>query len=348
MEKRFFGKTKTGAPITEYTMQNANGMCVSVISLGATITSIKVKGSDGSFYDVVLGYDTPAIYQNRTSYFGAVIGRNANRIDHARVTLDGKDYALETNENENNLHSGANGFHAMIWEVANEAAQSITFHCLSSDGEQGFPGNMTAKVTYTLTDSDELVIEYEAVTDQTTIANFTNHSYFNLDGHASGNVEEQELEIFASHYTPVIDSKSIPTGEIAPVEGTPMDFRVRKKIGEDIRADFEQLNYVGGYDHNYVLDREGKGMQLAARAWAAHSGISMEVYTDCEGIQFYAGNCIRSQGGKGGAQYGDRHGFCLETQYFPNAANEENFTSPVLRPGETYRSKTTYRFKCGE
>lgn len=346
MEKKNFGNTKEGACVTEYTMRNANGMILSVIDLGATITSVKVKGSDGKLYDVVLGYDNPVDYQNHTYYFGAVIGRNANRIDQAKITLDGKSYELEANDNENNLHSGANGFHALIWEVEKEEAQSITFRCLSRDGEQDFPGNMTARVTYTLTDDDEVVIAYEAVSDQTTVANFTNHSYFNLDGHSSGNVENQELEILASRYTPVIDGKAIPTGEIIPVAGTPMDFCKRKKIGAEIGADYAQLKYAGGYDHNYVLDRADGTMQLAARAYAAHSGICMEVYTDCVGMQFYAGNFVEEHAGKEGAVYGFRHGFCLETQYFPNAINEKNFKTPVLRPGEIYQTKTKYCFKC--
>lgn len=348
MEKKFFGTTKEGAKVTEYTMENASGMCVSVIDLGATITSVKVKGNGGKLYDVVLGYDNLVDYQNHTYYFGAAIGRNANRIDHAKITLDGRSFALEANDNENNLHSGTNGFHAMLWEVEREEPQSITFCCLSRDGEQDFPGNMTAKVTYTLTDEDELVIAYEAVSDQTTVANFTNHSYFNLDGHTSGSVEEQELEILASYYTPVIDSKAIPTGEIVSVAGTPMDFREMKKIGAEIGADFDQLIYAGGYDHNYVLDKADGSMQLAARARAVHSGICMDVYTDCVGIQFYAGNFVENHTGKEGASYGFRHGFCLETQYFPNAVNEKNFKAPLLRPGETYRSNTKYCFKCVE
>ena len=183
MQKRSFGRTKEGREVTEYTLVNAQGMTLSVIDLGATIVSITMKGSDGNVYDVVLGYDTPVDYQNNTCYFGAVIGRNANRIDHAHIHLDGKDYSLEANDNENNLHSGSHGFHAVIWDVVQESAQSITFSYVSRDGEQDFPGNMTAKVTYTLDDNGEVAIAYEAVCDQTTVANFTNHAYFNLDGH---------------------------------------------------------------------------------------------------------------------------------------------------------------------
>jgi aldose 1-epimerase len=214
--------------------------------------------------------------------------------------------------------------------------------------EQDLPGNMTAKVTYRLTDDNELILSYEAVTDKTTIANFTNHTYFNLDGHDSGRMEEQELEIRASYYTPVADSKSIPTGDVEKVAGTPLDFRTMKKIGANINDDFIQLKYAGGYDHNFVLDKADGSLQLAARAKAVNSGISMDVYTDCVGLQLYAGNFIGEQNGKDGVKYGDRHGFCLETQYFPNAINEENFKSPILNPGEKYHSVTKYCFYMAE
>ena len=232
----------------------------------------------------------------------------------------------------------------MIWDVVQESAQSITFSYVSRDGEQDFPGNMTAKVTYTLDDNGEVAIAYEAVCDQTTVANFTNHAYFNLDGHDSGVMEGQKLELHASYYTPVIDSKAIPTGELAKVAGTPFDFREMKEIGRDIEADDTQLRYAGGYDHNYALDKADGTMQLAARARGAKSGICMDVYTDCVGIQLYTGNFITPQTGKGGVQYDRRHAFCLETQYFPNAVNEKNFKSPVLKAGDTYRSVTKYCF----
>lgn len=339
-----FGKTKDGREVKKYTLTNQNGMEVSVIDLGATIVSVKLAGADGKVRDVVLGYDNPADYQTRTCYFGAVIGRNSNRIDHARISLDGAEYQLEQNDNENNLHSGKNGFHAVIWTVEKAEKNSIELSYFSKDKEQDFPGNMTARVIYTLTDDNELVITYQAETDQTTVANFTNHTYFNLDGHESGRIEEEELEILASYYTPVIDGKAIPTGEVAKVSETPMDFRKMTKIGARIGDDFEQLKFVGGYDHNYVLDKADGTMQLAARAKAARSGIRMDVYTDCVGIQLYAGNFIGEQSGKDGVTYGDRHGFCLETQYFPNAVNIENFKRPVLRPGEKYQSTTKYCF----
>lgn len=344
MEKRIFGTTKEGMNVTEYTLKNANGMELSVIDLGATVVSVKVPDAKGGIRDVVLGYDSPVEYQEHTTYFGAIIGRNANRIHNAQVTLDGITYKLEANDNENNLHSGAKGFHAVMWDLAEAEGQSLTFSYLSRDGEQDFPGNMTTKVTYTLTDENEVIIAYEAVTDKTTVANLTSHCYFNLNGHESGCVEDQELEILASYYTPMVDSRSIPTGEVEKVADTPMDFRKMKKIGTDIREDFEQLKHAGGYDHNYVLDKAEGEMQLVARAKSAESGICMDVYTDNIGLQFYAGNFIGEQAGKNGVTYGDRHGFCLESQYFPNAINEENFKTPVLRPGETYQTTTKYRF----
>lgn len=344
MEHKIFGVTKEGNPVTEYTLTNENGMSLSVIDLGAAITSLRFGGRDGKLYDVVLGYDNPVDYQTHTCYFGAVIGRNANRICQAKVTIDGTEYRLEQNDSENNLHSGSKGFHAVIWNVEKCGEDSITFSYVSPDGEQDFPGDMTAKVTYTLTKDNAVEICYEAVSDKTTVANFTNHTYFNLDGHASGSMENQELELHASYYTPVIDEKAIPTGEIVGVAGTPMDFRKMKKIGAEIDADFDQLNYAGGYDHNFVLDKADGTMQLAARAKAAESGICMDVYTDCVGIQFYAGNFIKEHGGKDGVTYNFRHGFCLETQYFPDAVNQPEFKAPVLRPGETYRSVTRYQF----
>ena len=339
MQKRSFGRTKEGREVTEYTLVNAQGMTLSVIDLGATIVSITMKGSDGNVYDVVLGYDTPVDYQNNTCYFGAVIGRNANRIDHAHIHLDGKDYSLEANDNENNLHSGSHGFHAVIWDVVQESAQSITFSYVSRDGEQDFPGNMTAKVTYTLDDNGEVAIAYEAVCDQTTVANFTNHAYFNLDGHDSGVMEGQKLELHASYYTPVIDSKAIPTGELAKVAGTPFDFRAPKRVGQDIGADDIQLKNCGGYDHNFCLTRE-----TAAILRGETSGITMTVRTTLPGMQLYTANFLTGRRGKNGAAYAPRCALCLETQYFPNAMACESFEKPILRAGERWEHRTAWTF----
>lgn len=339
-----FGKTKEGADVSMYTLKNVGGMEVDIISLGAALRAIRVPDRDGAVRDVLLGYDSPEDYQNVRGYLGAVIGRNGNRIANARVTIDGVVYSLEANDNENNLHSGSHGFHAALWTApeADDSHVVLTYH--SPDGEQGFPGNMDVSVTYTLTDAGELVLDYRAITDKKTVANFTNHAYFNLNGHESGNIEDQKLEILASHYTPVTDGKAIPSGEIASVSETPMDFRQMSVIGARINDDFDQLKYTGGYDHNYVLDKADGSLRLAARAQSDESGIRMDVYTTCVGVQFYAGNYVGGQTGKGGVFYDRRQGFCLETQYFPNSVNEKNFQQPFLAPGEIYESSTKYCF----
>lgn len=342
--EQFFGKTKEGTDVTMYTLKNAGGLEVDIISLGAALRAIRVPDKDGQVRDVLLGYDTPAEYQDVRGYLGAVIGRNGNRIANAQVTIDGVVYPLEANNNENNLHSGSNGFHSVIWQAKESDDQHVVLAYHSPDGEQGFPGNMDVTVTYTLTDAGELALDYQATTDQKTVANFTNHAYFNLDGHDSGSVEKQKLEILADAYVPVADSKAIPTGEIASVEGTPMDFRRMTEIGARINDDFQQIVYTGGYDHTYVLDQTDGGLQLAARAKSDASGIQMDVYTTCVGVQFYAGNFVGGQYGKGGAFYENRQGFCLETQFFPNSVNEKNFKQPFLSPGETYESTTKYCF----
>lgn len=344
MAKTSFGKTNEGAEVTKYTLKNSGGMEVDIIDLGAALRAIRVPDKDGKVRDVLLGYDTPADYQNVRGYIGAVIGRNGNRIANAEVTIDGVTYKLEANDNENNLHSGTDGFHSIIWETVEEDERHVVFSHISPDGAQGFPGNMEVTMTYTLTDAGEVVLNYKATADKKTVANFTNHAYFNLDGHDSGSMEEQELEILASYYTPVVDSKAIPTGEIASVSGTPMDFRQMTAIGARINDDFEQLKFGSGYDHNYVLDKADGSLQLAARAKSNVSGIQMDVYTTCVGIQFYAGNFVGGQTGKDGVAYENRQGFCLETQYFPNSVNEKNFKQPFLSPGETYESTTKYCF----
>ncbi|MDD6039462.1 MAG: galactose mutarotase [bacterium] len=348
MSKASFGKTTDGREVTKYTLKNAAGMEVDLIDLGASIVAVRVADKNGDVKDVVLGYDTPADYQNVRGYLGAVIGRNGNRIDKAKFSIDGVEYQLEVNDNENNLHSGKDGFHAMIWNVAEADDSHVKMTLVSPDGHQGFPGNMDVSITYTLTEDCGLELSYRATTDKTTVANFTNHAYFNLDGHESGSAEDQELELLASYYTPVIDSQAIPTGEIASVSDTPMDFRKMTRIGDRINDDFEQLVFVGGYDHNYVLDKADGTMQLAARARSVKSGIQMDVYTNCVGIQFYAGNFVGGQTGKGGVEYGKRQGFCLETQYFPNSVNEKNFEQPFLKPGEVYESTTKYVFSVAQ
>lgn len=346
MKTQNFGTTDKGEAVTLYTLNNGKGMQMGVSSLGATIVSLVVPDKDGNPTDVVLGYDAAKDYQTNTYYFGAAIGRNANRICNAECKIDGVSCKLEANDSENNLHSGSNGFHNMVFDAkySEDKDNQITFTAVSKDKEQDFPGNLTIAITYTLTDDNELVIDYKATTDATTVANFTNHAYYNLNGHTSGSVEGQKLMIAASNYTPVVDSKSIPTGVIETVKGTPFDFTEPKAIGTDIGAAFEQLQFAGGYDHNYVIDGADGSLRLTARAEGDKSGIVMEVYTDLPGVQFYSGNFIKPHTGKGGAAYDFRHGFCLETQYYPNAANQDGFDITILQPGEEYKTTTKMKF----
>lgn len=345
MNKESFGTSRKNEAVSVYTIENAGGAKVRITDYGAALVSIIVPDRDGTMQDVLLGYDNVTGYEDHTCYFGAVIGRNGNRIANAQLSINGEDYKLDQNDNENNLHSGEKGVDTIVWDVKEHAAQSITLTCASADLEQGFPGNMNIEVTYRLTDDNEVEIHYQAVSDKDTVANFTNHSYFNLAGHASGDILGHELMLKASHFTPVIDAKAIPTGEIAPVEGTPMDFTEAKMIGRDLASDYDQLVYGGGYDHNYVLDKSEKGaFELMAEAYAPSTGIEMKAYTDCPGVQLYIGNFITTQDGKQGAVYEKRQGFCLESQYYPNAVNEPNFESPIVKAGEVYRTKTSYRF----
>ncbi len=311
---------------------------------GATLVSLLVPDKDHVMRDVVLGYDEASSYENNTGYFGATIGRNGNRIGNSRMMIDGKLCEIPANENENNLHSGPNGFDRALWEVKATSDNSITLFHLSTEEEQGFPGNLKVEVTYTLTDANAVEISYRGEADKTTVMNFTNHSYFNLNGHDSGSIEGQELQILADRYTPVKDSKSIPTGEIALVEGTPMDFRAMKPIGQDINADFDQIRFTDGYDHNFVLSDKAGEMKAMANAYCKESGIAMEACTDCCGVQFYAGNFITDRKGKGGADYHKRQAFCLESQFYPDAVNHENFPSPIVKAGNVFTSKTAYRF----
>ncbi len=342
---RLWGKTKAGQDVHAVTLTNKNNMEIVVLTLGATVQSIVMADAEGVRRDIVLGYDTAAEYEDGGCFIGTVVGRNSNRIGGAKLMIDGVEVLLEKNDGENNLHSGKNGLSLRIWDVAEEKPSSVKMTIVSPEEEMGFPGNMNVSVTYTLHDENVLDIHYEAVCDKTTVANFTNHTYFNLDGHDSGDVMDQMMTLFAESYTPIVDSAAIPTGEIASVEDTPMDLRVMKPIGESIDDDFEQLTFVGGYDHNFVLAYDGDGtMELAARAMSRKTGIMVECYTDCPGIQFYAGNSLPPHKGKGGVNYGKRHGFCLETQFYPDSANKPNFPQPILKAGEKYSSHTEYHF----
>lgn len=347
--KSDFGKTKDGKKATLYTIENKNGMKVSFCDYGALIVGIYVPDRNGKIEDIALGYDDVTGYEDNGCGFGSFIGRHANRIGGAQFTIDGKKYELAKNDNDvNNLHSGPTGYNHMMYDVevlTDEESTSISFSRLSPDGEQGFPGNLDITVTYTLTDDNDLAIEYFAVSDQKTVINLTNHSYFNLAGQASGDILDQEVWVKADRFTPT-DKFLIPTGEFADVTGTPMDFRTPKKVGKDINADYEPLKLAGGYDHNYVLDLEIEEdeMDLVASLYDEKSGRFMEVYTDLPGMQLYCGNFMKKETGKNGAKYDRRYGICFETQFFPNACNTPEFESSIFDKDEPFDYCTVYSF----
>lgn len=345
--KEAFGVTARGEQASIYKLMNSSGAYMKVTDYGVTIVQVVVPDREGKLTDVVLGYDSLDGYMANDGYFGATIGRSGNRTANAAFTINGIEYHMQANEGVNNLHSGPDGFDQVVWQVKEiaEDQNSITFGRISPDGEQGFPGNLNISIRIEFSEENELIIDYSGACDADTVLNLTNHSYFNLSGHGSGDNSGTELQIFADAITPVKDSASIPTGEIRPVEGTPMDFREPKPIGKEIDADYDQLQFAGGYDHNYVLNDYEKGVgRLAARAWAEDTGIAMDMITDLPGVQFYAGNFIQERTGKEGAVYSKRSGFCLETQYFPNAVNQPEFPSPVVKAGTLYETATIYHF----
>lgn len=350
IEKELFGNMPEGTEVYKYTLVNKNNVSASFITLGGTWVSMMMPDRDGKFKDVVLGYDDLDSYRKNPPHFGAPVGRNANRIGGAVITIGNRDYPLAANNGPNNLHSGPDLYHDRVWDCKTSETEQggrLDFYLESPDGDQGYPGNARITVSYTLTDDNSLVIDYHMVCDADTVANFTNHSYFNLAGHDSGDVLKQEVLINASHYTPA-DQVSIPTGEIAPVKGTPMDFTEMKPIGRDINEPFEALVFGRGYDHNWVLDHKEGELSLAARAMDPASGRVMECETDLPGLQFYTANFLEDDmPGKGGAHYDFRHAFCFETQYYPDAVHKPNFPSPILKAGQEYRTSTVYRFLVG-
>jgi aldose 1-epimerase len=315
------------------------------ISYGGIITSLKVPDGTGAFADVVHGFDTLEGYLKEHPYFGAIVGRYGNRIARGQFTLNGQMYKLATNNGPNHLHGGVKGFDKMVWKAEPLSnGRGVAFARRSPDGEEGYPGNLDVRVSYTLTDANELDIRYEATTDRATPLNLTQHTYFNLAGHDSGDILGHELTLNADRYTPV-DSNLIPTGELTPVAGTPFDFRKATPVGARIDEQHPQLEYGRGYDHNWVLNRKGEGLQMAARLSDPKSGRMMEITTTQPGIQFYTGNFLDGTTiGKGGTAYEHRSGLCLETQHFPDSPNKPNFPSTILRPGETYRTRTVFRF----
>lgn len=322
---------------------NKRRIKITVSNFGATLCALRVPDKDNILRDVVLGYDSMDAYDRPGgTFFGATIGRNANRIRSAGFEIDGITYHLEQNDHQNNLHSGSDCYSFRNWEVKKICENGITFSLHSPDGDQGFPSAVDLEVTYTLTDEDEVIITYVGVPHGTTPLNLTNHSYFNLDGHKAGDVLQQELWMDADYYT-LIDADLIPTGECVSVEGTPMDFRNKKPIGRDIHQCYDALLLANGYDHNWCLNNNGKFAKVAELT-SKSSGIGMEVYTDLPGMQVYTANFVKNEPGKEGAVYQKHQGICFETQYYPDAINQKNFQSPVFKAGEEYRATTVYKF----
>jgi aldose 1-epimerase len=345
--RKSFGEVE-GEKVDIYTLKNANGMEAKITNYGGIVTSIRVPDKKGNLSDVVLGFNNLKDYLGNSSYFGAIIGRYANRIGNAKFSLNGIEYILVKNNWVNSLHGGVRGFDKVVWNaepVTGEGSQSLKLNYMSKDGEEGFPGNMKVTVTYTLKDDNSLQIDYLATTDKTTVVNLTNHTYWNLAGEGSGNILAHQLMLNAGAFTPV-DRGSIPTGEIRSVEGTPMDFRKPAAIGDRIDSDYEQLKFGNGYDHNWVINRgDTDRSTLAATVYEPISGRYMEVYTTEPGIQFYSGNFLNENIiGKSGKGYGARSALCLETQHYPDSPNKPQFPTVVLKPGEQYRTTTIYKF----
>lgn len=340
---KVFGKTEEGKEVTLFTVENKNGMKAEFIDYGANIVSLYVPDKDGKFDDIVLGFDTVAGYEVNGCFFGSFIGRHGNRIGDAKFELNGVTYELEKNDGANNLHGGTPGYNKVMYDTK-VTDNSVTFSRVSPDMEQGYPGNLEISVTYTITDDNELKIDYEAKSDKDTLCNVTNHSYFNLKGHNGGEITDHKVWIQANAFTETSDDL-IPNGNIVDVTGTPMDFRTKKAIGTDIEADYKPLIIAGGYDHNYALDKKTPGkVEKVAELSEDTTGRTMEVYTDLPGMQLYTGNFIEKEDGKEGTEYTKRTGVCFETQFFPNSVNVPSFDSCVIKAGETFTSTTIYKF----
>jgi aldose 1-epimerase len=340
-----FGETAEATPIERYTLTNANGLQAEIMTYGGILTALRVPDRAGAFGDIVLGFDTLEPYLGDHPFFGALIGRFCNRVAGAQFTLNGTTYRLAHNDGVNHLHGGPHGFHRAIWRASerpSDAGPSLELRYLSRDGEEGYPGNLTVTVIYTLTDQNALRIDYTATTDRGTVVNLTNHTYFNLDG--SADILGHELQLDATHFLP-IDETLIPIGELRSVQNTPMDFTTSTAIGDRIGSDDQQVRCGHGYDHTWVLDKPADVLGHAARVYAPDSGRVLDVSTTAPGIQFYSGNMLDgSLTGKGGAIYARNSGLCLETQHFPDSPNQPQFPSTVLRPGETYRQTTIFQF----
>lgn len=350
MTKQEFGKTAEGTPVDLYTFSNANGVKTSVMTYGATWVSMIVPDKNGKAEDVLLGFDNLDGFIGKTNpYFGAVVGRYGNRIAKGKFTLDGKEYTLAVNNKENHLHGGIIGFGKVVWkaeEIKVDGNPGVKLTYVSKDMEEGYPGTLTATVTYSLDNKNQFRIDYQATTDKATVLNLTNHAYFNLDGEGSGDILGHELQLNADHFTPT-DVGLIPTGDITPVKGTPMDFTKPSKIGARIEDKYEALVLGGGYDHNYVLNSKDGSLAQGGKVVGPKSGRVLEFYTTQPGVQFYTGNFLDGTAkGKGGKVYNKRYGFCLETQHFPDSPNHPKFPTSVLKPGETYKQTTVFKFSA--
>ncbi len=339
--KQEFGTTKNGETASCYVLKNGKGMEAVVSDFGASLLKFYVPDKDGKSQDIVLGYDTIEEYEEGGDSFGATVGRVANRIGMAEFELNGKKYELTKNDNGNTLHGGCGFYNKRMWDVKEVDDTHIVFAMVSPDSDQGFPGEVKIEVSYTVTEENELKIHYYAVPDQDTLLNMTNHSYFNLSGHASGTAWNAKVWLDADAFTET-DEELIPTGKVISVEGTPMDFRKEKVVAKEIGEDYMPLKIAGGYDHNWVLN--GTGFRKVASAESEETGIKMEVYTDLPGIQFYSGNFLAGSKGKDGAVYEKGYGICFETQYFPDAIHKDNFESPITKAGEVYDTTTVYKF----
>lgn len=339
-----FKSVHKGKSTALYTLKNRNGLIAQITNYGGIIVSIYVPDRSGKLADIVQGYDTINEYiKGNSPYMGAVCGRCANRIGKGKFTLGNKEYTLAVNNGPNHLHGGITGFDKIVWDVIKSSSNSVQLGHFSPDGDEGYPGNLKVEVLYTLTNDNELRIDYKTTTDETTTVNLASHSYFNLAGEGSGDVLNQELMITGAFFTPT-DETNIPTGEIISVKGTPMDFTRAKKIGKDINQDNEQLGFGAGYDHNWVLNYHKGTLGLAAVAHDPVSGRIMEVYTTQPGVQLYSANWIDGEKGKGGKKYGRRWAFCLETQHFPDSINKPHFPSAILNPGDVYKHSCVHKF----
>tara|TARA_R100001369_G_scaffold92810_3_gene140008 strand:- start:3777 stop:4955 length:1179 start_codon:yes stop_codon:yes gene_type:complete len=345
--KSDFGRTADGDAVAKYTLENKGGIQVDIITYGGRITSLRTPDSSGKLANVVLGFNDIQQYEKDNPFFGALIGRYGNRIAKGKFSLDGTEYTLAQNNGENSLHGGVKGFDKRVWNATTEESDDsikLKLTYLSADMEEGFPGNLNTAVTYTLNKDNSLDVMYEAKTDKTTVVNLTQHAYFNLSGDFSNTILDHMVEIDADTFLPV-DSGLIPTGELAPVEGTPFDFTEPKLVGKEINADSKQIVLGGGYDHCWVLNNQSEGYRSVATAYHPVTGRNLEVLTDEPGIQFYTGNFLDGTlPAANGGTYAQRSGFCLETQHYPDSPNQLEFPSVTLEPGETYSTKTTFKF----